>query len=35
MKGWLLVGGAGSGKPEALAKWVQLGVAYAASLPKK
>ena len=35
MKGWLLVGGPGLENETALAKWVQRGLDYAASLPKK
>jgi len=35
MKGWLLVGGPGIKKPEALAQWVRRGVEFASSLPKK
>jgi TfoX/Sxy family transcriptional regulator of competence genes len=35
MKGWLLVGGAGTGDPKSLGKWIRRGVDYAASLPKK
>ena len=35
MKGWLLVGAAGTRDPKSLAKWVRRGVEYAASLPKK
>src|SRR5206468_5383038 len=33
MKGWLLVGSAATKKPTSLAKWIQRGVEYAASLP--
>lgn len=33
MKGWLLIGGAGTKK--SLGSWVRRGVAYASSLPKK
>jgi len=35
MKGWLLVGGAGIQDPASLGKWIDRGVAYASSLPKK
>ena len=35
MKGWLLVGSAGIKEPKSLSKWIQRGVEYAASLPKK
>jgi hypothetical protein len=35
MKGWLLIGGAGIKTPKALTKWIQRGVQYASSLPKK
>jgi hypothetical protein len=35
MRGWLLVGGAGVGKPTPLARWVCRGVEYASSLPAK
>jgi TfoX/Sxy family transcriptional regulator of competence genes len=35
MKGWLLVGGAGTGDPKSLGKWIRRGVDYAAALPKK
>ena len=35
MKGWLLVGGAGVKGAASLKKWVQRGVTFASSLPKK
>jgi len=35
MKGWLLVGGAGIQDPASLGKWIERGVTYASSLPKK
>ena len=35
MKGWILVKPAGLAREDALAKWVQVGVDYAASLPAK
>jgi hypothetical protein len=35
MKGWILVEPAGLAKKDALAKWVGVGVDYAASLPAK
>jgi len=35
MKGRLLVGGPGVNDPASLAKWIQRGVDYASSLPKK
>jgi hypothetical protein len=35
MKGWILVQSAGTKSQAALAKWVDMGVGYAASLPKK
>ena len=35
MKGWILVKPAGLASEDALAKWVGLGVSYAASLPAK
>ena len=35
MKGWLVVGSAGVGDDEALERWVELGVAFASSLPAK
>ena len=35
MKGWILVQPAGLAKEDALAKWVSMGVSYAASLPGK
>jgi len=35
MKGWILVQPAGLAKVDALAKWVSMGVGYAASLPGK
>jgi len=35
MKGWILVKPAGLAKKDALAKWVSVGVDYAASLPAK
>ena len=35
MKGWFLVGDAGTSEPKSLAKWIRRGVEYASSLPKK
>jgi len=35
MKGWILVKPAGVAREDTLAKWVGLGVSYAASLPPK
>jgi len=35
MKGWILVKSAGVASEDALAKWVSVGVSYAASLPAK
>lgn len=35
MKGWILVGPKGLGTAAALARWVNTGLAYAASLPGK
>lgn len=35
MKGWILVGPAGLESPEALGKWVRIGLDYAGSLPAK
>ena len=35
MKGWILVKSAGVASEDALAKWVSMGVSYAASLPAK
>jgi hypothetical protein len=35
MKGWILVGGEGLSAEKDLAKWVEMGVKYAASLPHK
>jgi TfoX/Sxy family transcriptional regulator of competence genes len=35
MRGWLLVGAAGTAKPASLGKWVRRGVKYASGLPKK
>ncbi len=35
MKGWLVVGSAGVGEDAALARWVELGVAFASSLPAR
>ena len=35
MKGWILVEPAGLAREDALAKWVRVGVDYAASLPAK
>lgn len=35
MKGWLLVGGPGIDKPASLKRWINRGVAFAPSLPKK
>src|SRR5438093_7634198 len=35
MKGWLLVGTAGTKEPNSLKKWIRRGIEYAASLPKK
>jgi hypothetical protein len=35
MKGWLLVGGDGHAEDDDLRRWVDRGVAYAASLPPK
>jgi TfoX N-terminal domain len=35
MKGWILVASAGLKAPAALGRWVEVGLEYAASLPKK
>lgn len=35
MKGWILVAAAGLGRADALGRWVDMGVKYAASLPRK
>jgi hypothetical protein len=35
MKGWILVAPEGLKTAKALAKWIEIGVAYAASLPPK
>lgn len=35
MKGWILVQSGGLARAEALAKWVNMGVKYAGSLPAK
>ncbi len=35
MKGWILVARAGLKAPAALGRWVEVGLEYAASLPKK
>ncbi len=35
MKGWVLVGAAGTHDAASLAKWIERGVAFASSLPKK
>jgi hypothetical protein len=35
MKGWLIVGGAGTKEAKTLAAWVKRGADYASSLPKK
>ncbi len=35
MKGWILVKSSGVASEDALAKWVSVGVSYAASLPAK
>jgi TfoX N-terminal domain len=35
MKGWILVAPAGLRAPAALGRWIEVGLEYAASLPKK
>jgi TfoX N-terminal domain len=35
MKGWILVARAGLRAPAALGRWIEVGLEYAASLPKK